>query len=257
MICLRQRVRAKFYLYYDNPNDEDPHLIVADLPNGKKDDKGMIFNDPSHGSDCAVFRDDDGTFHIIYEDWDPINAKTHAWDSPLAGHSDSPDGVTGFESHEHTPPIDERTSPTGKFGTYIHGTTKKPYRYEIHTDDQNAYGDYTMIKIGDQYYIFCDFDPIDKSMRVGRWTSDNLYKQFTWAGEIGENFHPDPTVGFAEGQFYLIVQRAKEDFISPGPWVEEVQIRVGVDTSGNGIIDYWTDWGKIKEDYNHNPDSLG
>jgi len=42
-------------------------------------------------------------------------------------------------------------------------------------------------------------------MRVGRWTSNSINKPFTWAGEIGEGFHPDPTVGLAEGKFCLLM----------------------------------------------------
>ena len=242
---------GKFYLYYDQPNDEDPHLVIAtDIKAGKLKEVGKVFADPSHGSDAGIIRDEDG-FHLIYEDWDPINARKNSWDSPLAGHADSPDGIKGFKPHEHTPPIDERTKATGKFSTYRHpdGT----YKYEIHEPAQNAYGDYTVIRVGGQYYIFCDFDPHDGPMRVGCWTSDALNKKFTWSGDIGMGFHPDPTVGFAEGKFYLIVQRAKQDFISPGPWVPTVTARAGVDTDGDGKIDKWTDWQEVKESYDHKP----
>ena len=59
------------------PNDQDPHLIIdEDLKDGKVGkEMGKVFDDPTHGSDIAVFRDDDGTFQIIYEDWSPINAQ--------------------------------------------------------------------------------------------------------------------------------------------------------------------------------------
>ena len=78
---------GKFYLYYDKPNDENPHLIVDDdLTDGVLGKEyGEVFSDPSHGSDAGVFRDEDGTFHMIYEDWSPINAQENGWDSPLAG----------------------------------------------------------------------------------------------------------------------------------------------------------------------------
>ena len=64
-------VDGKFYLYYDEPNDENPHLIIDDdLTDGiLGKEYGEVFNDPSHGSDAGVFRDEDGTFHMIYEDW--------------------------------------------------------------------------------------------------------------------------------------------------------------------------------------------
>jgi hypothetical protein len=108
-----------------------------------------------------------------------------------------------------------------------------------------------MIKVGEQYYIFCDYDSHDeeKSMRVGRWRSNDIAKTFEWDGEIGEGFHPDPTVGFAEGKFYLLVQRNESDFISDGPWVDGVEIRVGVDTDNDGKTDEWTPYTKVKETY--------
>jgi len=245
---------GKFYIYYDQPNDEDPHLIVdADLTDGKiGKDHGMVFADPSPGSDAGILRDDDGTFHLIYEDWTPINARKHSWDSPLAGHADSPDGIQGFKPHENTPPIDQRTKSTGKTATYQHPATGKN-TYTVHEPEQNAYGDYTLIKVGGQYYIFCDFDPAEGPMRVGRWTSDNINKPFTWAGDVGSGFHPDPSIGFAEGRFYLVVQRHKTDFISPGPWVDTVTARAGADTDGDGQIDQWTDWQQVRETYDHKP----
>jgi len=251
-VTTAEYANGKFYIYYDKPNDEEPHLVIdEDLKDGVVgEEMGMVFNDPSHGSDIAIFRDEDGSFHIIYEDWTPINAQTHSWDSPLAGHTSSPDGIAGFKPHEHPYPIDHRTNPTGKIGSYRQGRQK----YEIHEPEQNAYGDYTMIKVGGQYYLFCDFDSAEhgKSMRIGRFTSGDLYKEFTWAGEIGEGFHPDPSVGFAEGQFYIIMQQ-KTDFVSPGPWVDGVEVRVGVDEDGDGQTDEWTPWQRIKESYAQKP----
>ncbi|MCT4601598.1 MAG: hypothetical protein N4A59_01680 [Marinifilum sp.] len=254
---------GKFYIYFDKPNDEDPHLIIdEDLTDGKQGkEMGMVFKDPSHGSDMAIFRDDDGIFHLIYEDWSPINPRKNSWDSPLAGHADSPDGINGFLPHEYPPPIDERTNPTGKILSYkphrnqlINSIDSTPYTYEFHEGPQDAFGDYTMVKVGEQYYIFCDYDSHDKekSMRVGRWRSNDLKKQFVWDGEMGENFHPDPTVGFAEGRFYLLVQRNDCDFVSDGPWVDGVEVRIGVDTNNDGNIDTWTSFTKVKESYLQN-----
>ena len=245
---------GKFYIYFDQPNDEDPHLIIDDdLTDGdlKNEMIGKVFADPSHGSDAGILRDDDGTFHLFYEDWDPINARKHSWDSPLGGHAESADGIHGFKPHEYPAPIDERTKATGKFAEYKHpaGT----YKYQIHEPDQNAYGDYTLIKVGGQYYVFCDFDPVGRAMRVGCWTSDSIKKQFQWSSEIGSGFHPDPTVGFAEGKFYLLVQRNGEDFVSTGPWNEGVQARAGVDIDGDGNMDQWTDWQVVRETYTRKP----
>ena len=55
---------------------------------------------------------------------------------------------------------------------------------------------------------------------------------------------------FAEGKFYLATQQSK-DFVSPGPWVDGVQVRVGVDTDNDTQIDQWTDWAKVSESYDY------
>jgi len=257
-------LNGEFYIYFDKPNDEDPHLIIdSDLTDGKQGrEVGMVFNDPSHGSDMAILRDDDGIFHLIYEDWSPIDPGAHSWDSPLAGHADSPDGIHGFEPHEFPAPIDQRSKPTGVIKSYkphpnqiLPDKDLSPYNYEVHEGPQDAFGDYTIIKVGRQYYIFCDYDSKDanKKMRVGRWRSDDIKKEFVWDGEIGEGFHPDPTVGFAEGKFYLIVQRNEYDFVSDGPWVNGVEVRAGVDVDNDGIIDQWTRFNKITETYSQKP----
>ncbi|MBD0831033.1 glycoside hydrolase family protein [Aestuariibaculum sediminum] len=259
-----EHVNGKFYIYFDKPNDEDPHLIIDEnLTDGKQGKEiGLVFKDPSHGSDMAIFRDEDNIFHLIYEDWSPINPRENSWDSPLAGHADSPDGINGFLPHEYPPPIDKRTKPTGKIKNYephpnqlVHGRDSTPYTYEVHEGPQDAFGDYSVIKVGKQYFIFCDYDSHDetKSMRVGRWRSDDINKTFVWDGEIGEGFHPDPTVGFAEGKFYLLVQRNNFDFISDGPWVDGIQIRVGTDTDNDGHINNWTKFKTIKESYSQKP----
>ncbi len=48
-------VDGTFYIYYDHPNDEDPHLIIdKDLSDGKMgEDMGIAFADPTHGS-CFI-----------------------------------------------------------------------------------------------------------------------------------------------------------------------------------------------------------
>jgi hypothetical protein len=207
-----------------------------------------------HGSDCSLFRnDEDGLFHLIYEDWSPIKASTHAWDSPLAGHTTSVDGITGFVEGDHQPPIDLRTTPTGTFGTYNHPNYPNA-SYEIHSPDQNAYGDWTTVKIGSRFFMFCDNDPVGQSIRMGRFASDSIYGQFKYTGEMHTG-HPDPSVGFAEGQFYLFTQQ-NTDYTSPGPWVDGVEARAGVDTDGNGSIDQWTTWQSINEQYDYTPEFI-
>ncbi|MDF7806419.1 hypothetical protein P4E94_03145 [Pontiellaceae bacterium B12219] len=272
-------VDGNVYIYYDFPNDQDPHLVIdEDLTDGiPGKDMGMAFKDPSHGSDSAIIRDLDGNFHLILEDWSPIDASTHAWDSPLAMHAVSADGIKDFKILP--PAVDERTTPTGKFAEYFHphwtrddpenypgkpapkdfrqhrikkGDIRASAQYEIHEPEQNAYGDWAAISIGGQYYLFCDFDPStahgDKNaMSVAWFTSDDINKPFTFCGNVGKG-HPDPDIMFAEGKFYLLTQ-TPNDFVSPGPWVDGVEVRVGVDVSNDGKIDQWTDWKTVKESY--------
>ncbi|WP_315853505.1 right-handed parallel beta-helix repeat-containing protein [Neorhodopirellula pilleata] len=275
-VTTAEYVDGKLFLYYDYPNDQDPHLYIDDdltdgLP-GKN--MGMAFNDPSHGSDCAFIRDLNGNFHVIYEDWSPIDASTHSWDSPLAGHAVSSDGIGNFKILP--PAVDFRTRPTGKFAEYPHphwhATDPKKYpgksapvdvpqhrikkgdvrafaKYEVHEPEQNAFGDWASICIGGQYYLFADYHPANRGIRVGWFTSSSLDKPFTFCGEIGKG-HPDPDVMFAEGRFYLATQMST-DYVSPGPWVETVKARVGVDTDKDSKIDHWTDWTELKESYDY------
>ena len=247
-----------FYFYYDYPNDQDPHVYVdTDLTDGVPgENKGIVLRDPSDGSDAGFIRDEDGRFHVIYEDWSPINASTHAWDSPLAGHAVSPDGVSPFKILP--PAVDNRTTPTGKTATYKHphwlqhpDFKRNIATYNVHHPEQEAYGDWAAIRVGGQYYLFGDYDPVGSHMQVCWFTSPSLDQQFVKTGSIGRG-HPDPDIGFAEDQFYLITQ-FKQDFVSPGPWVEEVQARVGVDTDNDGKVDEWTDWQVVKESSDYKP----
>ncbi|MDF7801303.1 hypothetical protein P4C99_17625 [Pontiellaceae bacterium B1224] len=273
---------GKAYFYYDFPNDQDPHLIIdEDLTDGiPGKDMGLVFKDPSHGSDCTFIRDLDGNFHVIAEDWGPIDASTHAWDSPLATHAVSSDGLGNFKIL--APAVDERTTPTGRFAEHVHphwnredpanypgkiapedvpqhrvkkGEVRAFATYEIHEPEQNAYGDWASICIGGQYYLFADYDPAGghgkESMSVAWFTSEDINKQFTFCGHIGQG-HPDPDVMFAEGRFYLATQ-TRSDYVSPGPWVEQVEVRVGVDVSNDGNIDKWTNWQRVQESYNYIP----
>ena len=254
-------VDGKALIYYDFPNDQDPHVYVDDdLFDGKPGkNMGMAVKDPSHGSDAGFIRDLDGNMHVIIEDWSPISANKRSWDSPLAGHAVSPNGIDGFKFQK--PAVDNRTKPTGKIATYNHPhwakEDPKNYKtnvaeYEVHEPEQEAYGDWAAICVGGQYYLFGDYDPVGgHQMSVGRFTSPSIDEQFTWCGNLGKG-HPDPDVAFAEGQFYLATQQ-KTDFVSPGPWVETVEARVGVDTDNDQKIDQWTDWTQIKESYDYIP----
>ncbi|MFD2303652.1 hypothetical protein [Roseibacillus ishigakijimensis] len=252
-----EQVGDKTLIYYDFPNDQDSHVFVdTDLTDGQPgENKGKAVEDPSHGSDAGFIRDLEGKMHVVFEDWSPISANKRSWDSPLAGHAVSPNGIDNFEIK--APAVDERTEPTGKIGTYRHPHWKKEdpenypsnvAEYEIHEPEQEAYGDWALIAVGGQYYLFGDYDPVGgHEMSVGWFTSPSMDEQFTWCDHIGKG-HPDPDVGFAEGQFYLVTQQ-KNDFVSPGPWVETVTARVGVDTDNDGAADTWSDWQEVKESY--------
>ncbi len=256
-----EHIDGKTLIYYDFPNDQDPHVYVdSDLTDGEPgENKGMAVKDPSHGSDAGFIRDLDGNVHVIIEDWSPISANKRSWDSPLAGHAVSPNGIDGFVFKK--PAVDNRTNPTGKKGTYNHPHWAKEdpanYKtnvaeYEIHEPEQEAYGDWAAICVGGQYYLFGDYDPAGgHQMSVGWFTSSDIDEPFTWCDHIG-NGHPDPDVAFAEGQFYLATQQ-KTDYTSPGPWVETVEARVGVDTDNDGKVDQWSDWQETKESYDYTP----
>lgn len=252
-----EQVDGKTLIYYDYPNDQDPHLYVdEDLTDGLPGtDLGMVFADPSDGSDCGVIRSLDGAFHLIYEDWSPINAGQHSWDSPLAGHAVSADGISPFEIV--APAVDRRTHPTGTFKEYPHPHWRQHpdwdsdvARYEVHEPEQDAFGDWAAISVGGQYYLFGDYHPAGGSrndMSVAWFTAPDMGEPFEFCARMG-NGHPDPDIGFAEGQFYLVTQ-TDTDFVSPGPWVPGVEARVGVDTNGDGEADTWTKWQEVEEQY--------
>jgi hypothetical protein len=250
---------GKVYIYYDYPNDQDPHVYVdEDLTDGKPGkNMGIAVKDPSHGSDAGFIRDKEGRFHVIVEDWSPINASKRSWDSPLAGHAVSDDGITDWKFLK--PAVDERTTDTGEIAEYRHphwlqhpDWDTNIGKYHVHQPEQAAYGDWAAICVGDQYYLFCDYDPAGgHSMSVGWFTSPSINEQFTWCDQVGSG-HPDPDVGFAEGRFYLFTQQ-KTDYVSPGPWVERVEVRMGVDTDNDGKLDTWSDWTDAKETYDYCP----
>ena len=253
---------GKIYVYYDKPNDGDPHLIVGTIVNSGPEssitwqDHGMVFDDPSHGSDTAIIRSRDGTWHLISEDWSPINAREHSWDSPLASRVTSSDGITGFNEHMQAPPVDERTTPTGEIGTYIHPTSKnKPFEYTIHQPAQKAFGDWTAIQIGERFYLFADYHLAGggkTDIKIGYFGSESMDHQFTFLGEFGKG-HPDPSIGFAAGRFYLMIQRGKTDWMSDGPWQPGMRGRLGVDVDDDGTVEQWTDWQELTETYQRKP----
>lgn len=54
-------------------------------------------------------------------------------------------------------------------------------------------------------------------------------------------------------QTVCLATQMSKDYVSPGPWVETVEARVGVDTDKDGELDEWTDWQEVKERYDHTP----
>lgn len=131
-------------------------------------DMGLAFKDPSDGTDCAIIRQLDGSFHLIYEGWSPIKANTNHWDAPLAGHAVSADGISNFKIL--APAVDKTTTPTGKFGNFPHPhwhiidpknlpvkngetTAFATEEYEIHSPEQDAFGDWAAICVGGQYCL--------------------------------------------------------------------------------------------------------
>lgn len=244
---------GKIFIYYDKPNDGKPHLVVGsnlDTKNPTWENKGLAFDDPFFGSDAGVIRASDNVLHLFSEDWSPINARKHSWDSPLATHSTSPDGTTPFTISKAPAPIDERTKPTGKKEKYKHPNF--PAEYEVHTPEQNAYGDWAAIQIGNQFYLASDFHPAGKPIRGAIFNSSSINTKFNRIGQFGDT-HPDPDIAFAKGSFYIVQQRAKYDLISTGPWHHSVTARAGVDTDNDGTIDQWTKWQKIEETYTKRP----
>ena len=240
---------GKLYMYVDTPNDWHPFLTIdEDLFDGQPGKgMGMIFKDPTKGSDCAVIRDEKG-FHLFSEDWSPIDASKHSWDSPLGQRAFSKDSITHFVVKNYF--VDYRTKATGETATHKHPCFT--CTYNVHEGEQPAYGDWAGLRIGGQYYLVGDNHTKNRAdMSVMLFTSTDITKPFTRLHEIPTKGHPDPSIGFAAGKFFLITQAI--DFTSPGPWVDGVEVRAGVDTDKDGKVDQWTQWQSVKEAYTRKP----
>ena len=273
MMTTAEHKDGVFYFYSDIPNDTDPHLYlddnIYDGINGKP--MGLVYED-GPGSDMAIIRDLDGKFHLISENWSPLNGMKHSCDSPLANHAVSPDGIQPFVESKK-PAVDYRTTPTGETGTYHHPHwgENSEITYQVHEPEQEAFGDWTIVRIGDIYHLFGDWEVVDPKSRTGiivaldpsnpkhkkrmviaaHMTASKVEGPYTLRGGIDTGKHPDPTVGFAERKFYFITQGTH--FISSGPWSEGVSARAGVDSSGDGSIDQWTEWHEVSESYDYTP----
>jgi hypothetical protein len=125
------------------------------------------------------------------------------------------------------------------------------YDFEKYGGKLDAWGDYELLRIGDTYYLFADDHPEGGRIGFGYWYSDDINGEFTYGGMIREGQHPDPTIGFAEGEFVGFLQG--DDVRSRGPWADGVEAQVGVDVNDDGTIDRWTPWQKISETYTRIP----
>ena len=303
---------GKIFIYTDRPNDHDPSLLTIDYVAGSGQvfdsngneitgtsistinsnriavtDHGVILAKPevtvdgttfslAGGSDNCVFRDpDDGQFHIIHENWSHQNASRFSFDSNIASHAISPDGINGFVFDEATRPIDlpgnfitqnqatDSASFTQRNGNVqtvdlngiLYHVGDHPNRLHLFrlTDQLHAWGDYSMIKVGQTYYLFADDDD-ESGIGLSYWYGESLNEGFTYGGRLLNGLHPDPGVGFAEGNFLLILQENNggtygNDLISNGPWVRGVEAQAGVDVDGDGEIDQWSNWQEVTESY--------
>ncbi len=299
---------GRIFIYTDRPNDHDPSVVTIDYVAGSGvvldtsgnptdsssdiiaiNDFGVVLGKPevtidgttyslAGGSDNTVFRDPaDGQFHMIHEDWSHHNAQRYRWDSNIAGHAVSPDGINGFVFGEAPRPIflpgnyitQEEATDTNSF-TQLNGNVETveldgieyfvgyhPERFHLFrlTDQLHAWGDYSMIKVGETYYLFVDDDSPSEGIGLGYWYGDSLNEEFTYGGRIVDGVHPDPGAGFAEGNFLMMIQGNDNDeifgndLLSSGPWVEGIEAQAGVDVDGDGLIDEWTPWQPVSEEY--------
>lgn len=299
---------GKIFIYTDRPNDHDPSAVTIDYVAGSGvvldtsgnptdssgdiiaiNDFGVVLEKPevtvngttyslAAGSDNTVFRDPaDGQFHMIHEDWSHHNAERYRWDSNIAGHAVSPDGINDFIFGEAARPIflpgnyitREQATDSSSY-TQLSGNVETvelngieyfvgnhPERLHLFrlTDQLHAWGDYSMIKVGEIYYLFVDDDSPSEGIGLGYWYGDSLNEEFTYGGRIVDGIHPDPGAGFAEGNFLMMIQGNDNDAIfgndllSSGPWAEGIEAQAGVDTDGDGLIDAWSDWQAVSEEY--------
>jgi len=296
---------GKLYIYHDDENDHDATLVTIDYVAGSGEffdadgnmtgqgdriavtHHGLVLAKPevtidgatyrlSGGSDNAIFRDPaDGLFHLIHENWSYQNAERFSWDSNVASHSISPDGINGFVFDEAARLINlpgnlitqaEATNPdsyTHRSGDVIPITFNgidyfvghHPNRRHLFqlTDQLHAWGDHSMIKVGETYYLFVDDDSEAEGIGLGYWYGTSLSEELTYGGRILGRVHPDPDIGFAEGAFHLLVQGRDNDLRSFGPWTPGVEAQAGVDTDGDGTIDIWADWQTVTERYSRVP----
>ena len=255
-VTTAEQVDGKTFIYYDFPNDQDPHLFIdEDLTDGKPGkNMGLALNDPSDGSDCAVIRDINGKFHIIFEDWSPINARKHSWDSPSPAMPSAPTGSTGTPSW--LPPWTSVPSPPARWpNTHPHWKGRIPSVSRATSPNMRSTNpSRTLTETGRPFpsagstTSFATFTPHTRNPDRLVHVLEHRQALFLLR-EIGKG-HPDPDIGFAEGRFYLVTQTAN-DYVSPGPWVEKVEARVGVDTDKDGKVNRWTKWQETKENYEY------
>ena len=88
----------------------------------------------------------------------------------------------------------------------------------------------------------------DRVMKVGIFHSSSMDETFSASGELG-GVTLIKHIGFAERQFYLLLQSGSVDYISGVRGAEPFEARVGADVDGDEIAEVWTDWQDVAESY--------
>ena len=144
------KVGNKYYIYEEG----EVFTLEGDLDSGS----GKWINAgtfPKHlGDDIGVFYED-GIFHLFGEYGDFLHG---------------PDGTS----------LSHLTSKTG-IGDW---TLEDARAVNPNLDNGNTFGvgDATIIKIENEYYLYCDLESEDKPYRITAWKSKSLYEKFEYLG---------------------------------------------------------------------------
>ncbi|MFT4801716.1 MAG: hypothetical protein ACI93N_001491 [Flavobacteriaceae bacterium] len=144
------KVDNKYYIYEEG----EVFTLEGDLDSGSgKWIKAGTF--PKHlGDDVGVFYED-GIFHLFGE------------------YGDFPNGPDGTS-------LSHLTSKTG-IGDWILEDAKA-VNPNLDNDNIFGVGDATIIKIENEYYLYCDLESEDKPYRIVAWKSESLYEKFEYLG---------------------------------------------------------------------------
>ena len=123
----------------------------------------------------------------------------------------------------------------------------------MHEPEQEAYGDWAVICIGGQYYLFGDYDPIGGHADERRLVHSSIRSMNSSLGATTSAMVIPIRTSRSRKDSFTSQHSRETDYVSPGPWVETVEARVGVDTDNDDKIDQWTDWTELKESYDYIP----